>query len=746
MKKFLALVGYAAYNTQQGSARAQIFLRYFRRIMMLRFRALGRPIVEGPEGTVGGAAAQRKPLALLALLAVAGARGMSRDKILAYLWPETPTDRAAHRLTQVLYSLRHQLQTDDLFLGSADLRLNPDLISTDVTDFHQALADHSPDRAVGVYNGPFLDGFFMNGAAEFENWVDEERADLDRRYRKALEILAEQAMASADEVATTHWCGRLAQADPLNAQVALRYMEALARTGDRAGAIRFGRSHEVRLREELDADPDPAVVAAVERLQSQATDKASVAVLPFLNMSREHENDYFSDGMAEELTNALTHVPGLRVASRTSAFAFKGKDLDLREIGARLGVRSVVEGSVRKVGNRIRITAQLIDAVTGYHMCSETFERTVSDVFTLQEEISQAIVRALPLTIDSRAGGSLVRPPTALVEAYTLYLRGRYFAMKRTPDTLRLAVEYFEQALDLDPQYALAHAGVGECYTLLGFEEFGDLPPGEAMPRAKASLERALNLQSDRAEGHSWLGAIAFLFEYDWPKAEAAFLRAIELKPTYSLAHTWYAVFLSAMGRHEEALARIHQAEQLDPLAVTIHTVVGHTYYLARRFDEALQRYLAILEMDPDNLRLHAWMARAHYATGQFEHGLRVLDSAIGRIGRRSLLLVEQGRFLAALGRREEACCIIKELERLRQLGYVPTLFTASIHRALGNYEEVFSCFEDAVEQRSGHLPFLGVEPSWDPVREDPRFQGLVERFHLPRSITEARTPSLAIR
>jgi TolB-like protein/Tfp pilus assembly protein PilF len=657
---------------------------------------------------------------------------MSRDKILAYLWPETPTDRATHRLTQVLYSLRHELQSEDLFLGSADLRLNPNLISTDLADFRQALADLCPDRAVGFYGGPFLDGFFVNGGAEFEQWIDGERDELERQYRAALESLTEQALAGADDVATVHWCGRLAQADPLNAQIAIRYMEALARIGDRATAIKVGRSHETRMREELDATPDAAVLAALEGLRTQAAGQVSVGVLPFVNMSPEHENDYFSDGMTEELTNALTHVEGLRVASRTSAFAFKGKDLDLREIGARLGVRSMVEGSVRKVGNRIRITAQLVDAVSGFHIWSQAFERTISDVFTLQEEISQAIVRGLRLRIGSGAGGSLVQPATALVEAYTLYLRGRYFANKRTPDSLRLAIEYFEQAIELDSEYALAHAGIGECYTLLGFEEFGNLPPCEAMPRAEQSLERALAIESGLAEGHHWRGAVAFLFEYDWPKAEAALVRATELKPTYSLAHTWYAVFLSAMGRHEEALARIHHAEQLDPLAITIHTVVGHTYYLARRFDEALQRYLATAEMDPDNLRLNAWMARVYYVTGQLEHGLRTLDAAMSRVGRPASLLVEQARFFAALGRVEEANLVIEELEGLRRGGFIPPLFTASIHRALGNHEQVFSRLDEALHQRSGHLPFLSVEPAWDPMRDDPRFQALVERLGLP--------------
>jgi TolB-like protein/Tfp pilus assembly protein PilF len=704
---------------------------------MLRFRALGRPIVDGPEGAIGGAAAQRKPLALLSLLAVAGSRGMSRDKILGYLWPETPQDRATHRLTQVLYSLRHQLHTDDLFLGSADLRLNPDRISTDLTDFHQALAEHCPDRAVGVYSGPFLEGFFVTGGAEFEHWVDGERADLDGRYRAALEMLAEQAMASADHVAAAHWCGRLAQANPLNAQVAIRYMEALAQTGDRAGALKFARSHQSRLREELDAGPDSAVTAAAERLRDQAADEPSVAVLPFVNMSLDRDNDYFSDGITEELTNALAHVVGLRVASRTSAFTFKGKDLDVGEIGVRLAVKSVVEGSVRKVGSRVRITAQLVDTASGYHLWSETYDRDLADVFALQEEISQAIVRVFSVSVHRPQNIPVVRTPTAVVEAYTLYLRGRHFALKRTIESLQTAIDYFEQAIELDQDYALAYAGIGECYTLRGFEEFGDLPPREAMPRARAALERALILDAHVAEGYACRGMLAFLFEYDWSRAERSFQQAIELKPGYALAHAWYSLFLSAMGRQDEALTRMNHAEQLDPMSVPIQTVVGHCHYLARRFDDALQRHLATLEIDPRNMRLHAWIARIHAATGGFEHGLRTLEAAMRHVGRPPILLAQLGRFLAALGRHQEAHEVIEELEVLGGRQYVSRLAAVYVHRALGNQNELFEGLEEAFEQRSGSLPFIGVDCGWDPVRREPRFKAMLQKMRLT-----SRTPT----
>lgn len=697
----------------------------------LRFRALGRPMVEGPDGPAKGAAAQRKPIALLALLAAAGPRGMSRDKVLAYLWPETTQDLATHRLTQVLYSLRRDLGTDRLFLGTSDLTLNSSAISSDVTDFCLALTAGLPDRAAAVYNGPFLDGFFLSGAAEFDRWVEEQRAELAGRFRTVLAELDERAAAEGDYVTAAHWSGRLAQSDPLNARVAIRHMEALARVGNRAGALQFARAHEARLREELDATPDPAVKAAADRLRAQVAAESSVAVLPFINMSPERENDYFSDGMTEELTNALANVPGLRVASRLSAFAYKGKDSDIASVGASLGVRSVVEGSVRKVGNRIRITAQLIDTATGYHLWSHTYERTLADIFALQEEISQAIVRALPLKAGPGIPALISRANIPPLEAYTLYLRGRYFALKRTCESLRTAVEYFEQAIELDPGYALAYSGIAECYALLGFEEFGDRPPNEVMPRAKAAVERALLLDGELAEGHSWRGVLAFLYEYDWTRAEAAYQRAIEIKPTYSLAHTWYAVFLSAMGRHDEALARIHHAEQLDPMAITIQAVVGLTYYTARRFDEALHHYLATLEMDPDNIRVHAWVARLHYATGRFEKGLKALSAAMQRVGRPPILLVQEGRFLARLGRRQEALDVIRELESLADRQYVSVLASAAVHGALGDRQKWLDRYNDALKQRLGVLPFLAVEPGLDALRGEPRFQTLLRTMNL---------------
>jgi DNA-binding SARP family transcriptional activator len=333
---------------------------------MLQLQVLGSPSVTRHGHPCGGAAGQRKSLALLGLLAAAGQRGLSRDKIFALLWPEIPTDKATHRLAQIIYSLRRDFGADDLFLGSTDLRLNPVVLTTDLAEYSAALEAGDFPRAVAAYGGAFLDGFYLSDAPDFEHWVEEERGRLAERHAAALEALARDAAARGDVVAAAGRWRQLAQAEPLNTRVAVCYMDALVAAGDRPSALRFANAYETLLRQEFDLDPDPAVTAAAERLKRPTAAPASretpaapaIAVLAFANLTPDGENDYFSHGLTEELTGALARVPGLRVASRTSAFALQAKGLDAREIAERLGVNALVEGAVRKVGNRIRLSAR----------------------------------------------------------------------------------------------------------------------------------------------------------------------------------------------------------------------------------------------------------------------------------------------------------------------------------------------------------------------------------------------------
>ena len=713
---------------------------------VLRLRALGSPSVEGRKGHLSGAAAQPKSLALLALLAAAGPRGVSRDKILAYLWPETESDKASHRLSQVLHALRRDLGAEELFLGTSNLSLNPQVISTDNGDFTDALDRCDLEGAVSLYGGPFLDGFFLNGAPEFERWVDGERAQYHKRFDAAVESLATAAAQRNDWRGSAEWWRRLAEGDPLNSRVAVHYLDALSAAGDRAGALEFARVHERLVRAELQTAPDPAVMAAIERMRSQpasvtpsatpsptgpaAAPVTSIAVLPFVNLSTDPNDEYFSEGMTEELINALVQVAGLRVASRTASFAFRQKDADLREIGDRLKVGTVVEGSVRKAGSRVRITAQLVTVADGYSLWGETYERTLADVFVVQEELARAIVAALSLKLPGTAAGAIVKPSTASLEAYTLYLRGRYFRAKQTAEALRMSVKYLEEAIREDPGYARAYAGLADSYSMLALDEYGGMPPLEAIPKAKAAAVQSLKIDKALGEAHGALAVIAMLYEWDWGFAEREFKQAASLEPASSYSSVWYAMFLGAMGRHNESIPAILGAQALQPASHIVQMCVGRCYYWARRHDEAITQFRATLEMEPGLPLTYVWIARAYCGKGLFREALIELEKGM-RVERNPLLLMVSGYANAALGLRDQVREILMELRNEARRRYVSPTYEAWINCALGDKDEAFRQLDLAYEQRSSYLAWLRVEPMYDSLRSDPRFVSMLERTRL---------------
>lgn len=702
---------------------------------MLQLQVLGSPSVLRDGRPCGGAAGQRKPLALLALLATVGRRGLSRDKIHAWLWPEISTDKATHRLAQLLYSLRRDLGTEELFLGSTDLRLNPSVLTTDLAEFTTALEVGDFARAVGAYGGPFLDGFYLNDAPEFEHAVEEERSRLAQRHAAALEGLARDAAARGDVVAAAGWWRQLAQAEPLNARVAVCYMEALCAAGDRPSALRSAQAYETLLRQEFDLGPDPTVVAAAERLRQLPAEVPAVgapaapaiAVLPFVNLTPGGENEYFSDGLTDELTNALARVPGLRVALRTSTYALQGKGLDTRELADRLGVGALVEGSVRKVGNRFRLSARLVNAADGSQLWAETVERKLEDVFALVEELSRAIAGHLPLAAPARV--PLARRSTAVVDAFTLYLRGRYASQKRTPEGLSLAIEYFAQAVELDPGYALGYAGLAECWAILGFVEFVPITPSEAAPRARSAALEALRLDSGLAQAHTWLGVVHFLYDWDWAAAETEFRRAIQLDPGYGFAETWYAVLLNPLGRHEESLRRILHAEAVEPLSLQVRLCVGRCYYFARRYEQAHRALTAILKDEPGHPLTTSWLGRTLCAMGRHAEALEILE----RLPPPQTPYVRSvtGYALAGAGRVKEAGAMCAGLEQDVEEGRCPVAYLAGALEHMGERERALEILERAVGRRNTFLPWLSCEPAYDPLREHPRFQSLLVEIRL---------------
>jgi TolB-like protein len=331
---------------------------------------------------------------------------MSRDKILAYVWPDADAARASHRLTQLLYALRRDLDADSLFLGSSDLRLNPNVIASDVHEFALARRAGELERAVALYAGPFLDGFYLSDASEFDRWMENERAGYARECAEALETLAAKAAANGDHHQASTWWQRLAEQDPLSSRVTVHLMSALAAGGSRADAIEQARAYQELIRRELDAEPNPAVLALAEQLRRSPPGAAfgaspgqpggvSIAVLPFANLSPVAANDYFAEGLIEELMSALAGLTGVRVAARSSVNALKHTDLDARELGRRLGVSALIEGSIRQAGERIRLTAQLVNVADGCQLWSERYERSAEQPFAVQDELAGLIVKAV---------------------------------------------------------------------------------------------------------------------------------------------------------------------------------------------------------------------------------------------------------------------------------------------------------------------------------------------------------------
>ncbi len=474
---------------------------------------------------------------------------------------------------------------------------------------------------------------------------------------------------------------------------------------------------------DLTADLDQASrdVSGAQTGASRAT-VPSIAVLPFANMSADPENEYFSDGLAEELINALTHLRQLRVVSRTSSFAFRGKEADIREIGRRLNVDTVLEGSVRKAGKRLRITAQLINVKDGYHLWSERFDRELEDIFAIQDEISQSIVDALKVTLVGTPRGSQVRHRTDNVEAYNLALRGRYFWSKRTERGLFQAVECFEQALALDPRYAPAHVGLADCHSLLCGYHIKS--PQESLPQALKAATTAIQLDPSLAEAWEAVAHVRLLDDWNWTAAESEYRRALELNPGYGTAHQRLALLLAVTGRLDEAERQAARALELEPLSLIIHTEQALIAYLARKFERALEESRATLDLDPNFGVAHFTRGLALEQLGRYDDAVTAFDRGKTNTGGVAVTLGALGHAHALAGRFDEARLVLEEARELGSRRFVSPYSLATIHLGLGETDRALDCLEQSVRQKSVWLIHLHmkVDPRLDPLRAHPRF------------------------
>jgi serine/threonine-protein kinase len=450
-----------------------------------------------------------------------------------------------------------------------------------------------------------------------------------------------------------------------------------------------------------------------------------IAVLPLQNLSAEPDSDYFVDGLTDEIIRNLAAIAGLEVRSRTSSFAFKGKRHDLRDVGRQLGVNLVVEGSVMRSGSKLRINAQLVQVAGDIPLWTERFDRDLEDVFAIQDEISRAIVSKLRLTL----GRGQRRHDTSF-EAYEAYLRGRYFWNQRSAEGLRKAIEHFQAAVQLDPGYADAYAGLAQSYGPLGY--FGYVPPNEALAGMRAAVTRALTIDDDLAEAQAARALLLAFHEWRLTDAEPAFRRALALNAGDATTHSWYAQYLSAMGRHDEVLAENRRALELDPLSLWINTSSGIRLYWARRFDEAIGQCRKTLELDPAYFRARTCLALAYTQRGAHEDAVRELERDGSGRERTPVVLADLGYVYARAGRSHDAHAVITELTNRSTREYVTPYALALVHAGLGENGRALEWLERAGEERSPRLVFLSVEPAFDDLRGDPRFAALRRKLGLP--------------
>lgn len=455
----------------------------------------------------------------------------------------------------------------------------------------------------------------------------------------------------------------------------------------------------------------------------------SLAVLPLENLSRDSEQDYFVDGMTDALTTELSKIGELKVKSWTSAMQYKDRTKPLKQIARELGVDAVVEGSVFHAGDRVRISAQLIDAATDTHLWAQEYERDIRDVLALHREVARAVAGQVRLALSPEHGASRAAAHAINPAAYEAYLLGRSHWRRRSVQGLRQSLEYFERAVEIDPNYAQAHSGVADAYSLL--VGYGALPPNHGYPKAKAAARRALDLDQTLAEAHASLGTIAENFDWQWAEAERSFRRAIDLNPSYASAREWYGGFLIHMGRFDEAVPELQLSRELNPLAPSADIGLGQVHYYARRYHQAIVQFRRTVETYPQYFIASFYLALAHYASGNTREAIAVLEPKALEADIPELKM-GLATFYAAAGRKREAERLLAALLKQKQAGALPAFILVGPYVGMQQYERAIDWLEQAYQERNWQMVFIGVEPLLDPLRSHPRFQTLLKRMNFP--------------
>jgi serine/threonine protein kinase/tetratricopeptide (TPR) repeat protein len=463
----------------------------------------------------------------------------------------------------------------------------------------------------------------------------------------------------------------------------------------------------------------------------------SLAVLPFKNASGDPEHEYLSDGITGSLINILATLPKLRVMAQSTVSRFKAREIDPQAVGRELSVRAVLTGRIMQSGGSLRIGTELVDVATGSQLWGAQYDRKPGDIFAVQDEISSEISEKLRLQLTRAEKKQLTKRHTENAEAYRLYLKGRHHWNRWTEEGFYKAIEHFQQAIESDPSYALAYAGLADCYVLLGWNSY--LPPKEAFPKGKVAAKVALQLDPDLAEAHTPLAALLWLHDWEWDKAQTEFKRSLELGPKYPTANHWYAEYTMTMGRHAEAMVRIRSSQDLDPLSLIINVSVAWSFYFARRYDEALDQLRRTVDLDPNYPVTYWILGVVLRKTGSYGLAITEGEKGVKLSGGSPLMRAALAHTLGAAGRTKEALEILDDLTALAKQKYVAPYFFAGIHIGLGENERAIECLEKCYEEHSHWLIYLHLDPAMDGLRENPGFKSLLRRVGLA-AVTTATT------
>jgi TolB-like protein/Tfp pilus assembly protein PilF len=707
--------------------------------MTITVQLLGGASLRSGDSPLSGPPAQRHRIALLTLIVAAWPQSLSRDRAMALLWPERDLAGARRLLNLAVHVLRSALGDGAITSTGDGLLLNPSRLSCDLHELRSAIAADASDRIVRLYAGPLLDGFHLDDSTEFGYWLDERRSEIDHAYVGALLALAERQEQTGDVHGRVGTCRRLVAVDPHSGVYAQALMHALDAAGDRAGAIQHASEHARRRRADLDVEPDREVAALAKRLRdaparrqpaviSQSRARSlSVAVLPFLNLSGDTENEYFADGITEDVIAHLSKIRALKVISRTSVMQFKQRQHSLKEIGAALGVTTLLDGTIRHVGDRVRIVAKLIDVETDKNLWAETYDRQLTDIFSIQTDVALQIAAALKAELSPDEDIRVRKEPTSDIQAYKLFLKGRQWFIKYTIEAYPQAIDYFDRAIARDPTFARAWASLATAYAELA--EGGVAAPDVSFARAAEAAATALRLDPDLAAAHCATAHIKMVREFDWAGAEREFKRALELSPSDDDTYDLYGRLCASLGRHDEAIALQRRAQELDPNAHRMDMVA--MLLRAGRYGEAAVEAKDTAELEPGYDRARATLGWAYLLSGKKDEGLAELEEAVAISPGNTMWLGQLGEAYALAGNTAKAREILGELEERSRVGFVSPYHIAYVCTGLGEFDRALDLLERAVADRAG--PAYHIKGSFLLMRlhSHPRFRALLRQMKL---------------